>query len=85
MTEEELTRWISESRLVDSGGRYDENGNFDQWRVYERGGKLYRLGFLNGHPHEKWGGSGFIRGVYEPREVIHETELVEVVRYRESG
>ena len=83
MTKDELAKWLKESKFVDGDSEYDENGNCEAWRVYERDGKLYRVEFLNGSPYEKWGDKGFIRDIYEPREVIRETEMVEIVRYRE--
>jgi hypothetical protein len=83
MTKEELQKWIAESKLVDSHSEFDANGNYEEWRVYQRDGELFRLEFQNGHPYEKWGEEGFIRGVYEVRKVIRETKTVEVVTYRE--
>ena len=83
MTKDELKQWLAESKRVDGHSDFDESGNRAEWRIFERDGQLYRLAFLNGHPSEKWGEKGYIRGVYEPRKVIRETETIEVVSYRE--
>ncbi len=83
MTKDELKQWMAESKRVDGQSEFDERGNCDEWRIYERDGQLYRQSFMNGHPCEKWGEKGHIRGVYEPRKVIRETETVEIVRYRQ--
>ncbi|MEI8043724.1 MAG: hypothetical protein WCL11_20105 [Verrucomicrobiota bacterium] len=84
MSKEELKKWMAESKLVDSGREFDGNDNRDEWLVYERDGKLYMVELLNGHPYKKWEGKGPC-GVYGPREVVRETEMVEVVRYREPN
>ena len=83
MTKEELQKWMAESKFVDSDREFDENGNCEESRIYERNGELFRVEFQNGHPYEKWGEKSFIRGVYDVRKVIRETETIEVVRYRE--
>jgi len=44
-----------------------------------------KLFFLNDQPYAEWGDNSTVRGVYEPREVIRETETIEVVRYREPN
>lgn len=85
ITKEELKQWLAESKLVDEGSEFDENGDCQEWRIYERDERLYQLDFVNGRPCEKWDKNGFVRGVYELRQVIRETELVEVTSYRESN
>lgn len=84
MTKEELVQWLSQSKMVDGDTEFDESGNCEEWRVYERDGELFRLEFLNGRPCEKWGDKGYIRGVYEPKKVIRKTKMVEVVWYHED-
>jgi len=83
MTMEELEQWLAKAKQVDGEREVDSNGNSDESRIYEHEGQLYRLHFQNGSPCEQWGEKGYIRGVYEPRKVIRETEMVEMVTYRE--
>ena len=82
MTKAELSQWFARAKLVHSESEFDENGNREESKIYEYEGRLYRLGFQNGHPYEKWGEKGPLPGVYEPRKVIREAKLVEVVTYR---
>ena len=85
MTKEELNQWIASAKAVDCKTQYDENGNCEETRIYAVDGKFFMVDFQNGYPYETWSGKGFIRGVYsEPREVIRETKMVEVVVYREK-
>lgn len=85
MTKEELKQWLAESKLVDENREFDDNGDSQEWRIYKRDGRLYQVYFVNGRPCEKWEENRYVRGVYEPRQVIRETEMVEVTRYRESN
>jgi hypothetical protein len=85
MTKDELQQWIKESKLVDSRRHYDENSNCEEWKIYERGGELFRMEFQNGYPYEARNEKGIIQGQYQPRKVIREKEIIEVVRYREPN
>ncbi len=83
MTKDELNKWMAESKRVADHSEFDECGNCEEWRIYERDGQLYRQSFLNGHPYQKRGEKGYISGVYEPRKVIRKAEIIERVIYRE--
>jgi hypothetical protein len=82
MTRKELEQWLAEAKFVDGESEFDQNGNCEESRIYEHNGQLYRLHFCNGTPSEKWGDKGFVRGVFEPRMVVRETQMVEVISYR---
>jgi hypothetical protein len=85
MTKEELNLWLAEAKLVDSESEFDGNGNHEESRIYEHNGQLFRMAFQNGGPCEKRGEKGRLQGVYEPRMVVRETQMVEVVKYRFVG
>ena len=82
MTKNELKQWIAKAKLVDSESEFDANGNHEETKIYEWQGELYRLEFQNGQAYQKWGENGRIPDAYEPRKVIRETQMVEVVTYR---
>ena len=82
MTKEELNQWLTEVKFVDGESEFDANGNREESRIYEHNGQLYRLAFQNGKPCETRGEKGRLQGVYEPRKVIREAQMVEVVKYR---
>lgn len=80
MTKDELNQWLIKAKLVHCESEFDENGNREESKIFEYEGQLYRLEFQNGEAYQNWGE----KGVYEPRKVIRETQLVEVVTYRET-
>lgn len=84
MTLDELKEWIDESECIDNENRFDDRGNNWAFSIYKRDGKFYRIDSCNGYPTEKWSdGHGYIKGVYEPREVVRKEEIVTEVYYEE--
>jgi hypothetical protein len=82
MNKEELKEWFKQSKYIClSSSEYDESGNYWSEAIYEHNGKPYSISFCNKETLEKWGEKGYIRGVYEPREVIRKTEMIERVYY----
>ena len=82
MNKEQLEKWIKEAQYATTSRKdYDASGNCWATVIYRHSGKLHSLSFLNRHPCEKWGEKGWIRGVYEPQEVVRKTKMVEEVYY----
>jgi len=71
MNLKELNEWIKSANYIEHGeGEFtDSCGNEETSIIYEKDGKYYKIEFQNGHPYEKWGGKGFIRGEYDLKEV----------------
>ena len=83
MTKIELDNWIKSAKYVTCAqDYYDDNTNHYVATIYEKNGELFQIEFCNGHPYEKWGGKGFIRGEYSiPRKVKKVTRMVEQTEY----
>ena len=86
MNLEELKEWLKDAVIVYSNGEWEESGNYYGEEVYQKDGKLYRLGIYKdgwGKDHfvEKWGEKGYVRGVYEPIPVKRYSEMIEKVWY----
>ena len=78
MDTQELGKWFEDAAIVHSKEDIDGCTNIYLTRIYLKDGKYYRLEYCNGHPCEKWGEKGYIRGVYEPIEVFKkEVEVIE--------
>lgn len=77
MTLPELKSWIASARHVErESDEYDSNNTASS--IYEKDGRFYRIEFMNGHPSEKYGERGYLRGVYEP-EPVHRVGHMEYV------
>ena len=76
VTKDELLEWIEEADAVEWYEEFDSSGNHEQWNIYAYKGKYFVVYFTNGHPCEKWGDRGYVRGEYEPMEVFLKTETI---------
>ena len=82
MTKQELKDWIKSAKYDGiAEDEYDSNGNNFRSCVYEKDGKFYLVDYCNREPSEVYGKNGFIRGVYEPKEVIRHTQMIQEVYY----
>lgn len=80
MTKDELMEWIKSADYITSDSEgYDENGNLDEERIYEKDLTFYKIHFMNNHPSEVWGVKGYIRGEYQPVKVKRiERQIIQV-------
>jgi len=55
MNKEEISQWIKEAEyIVTSFFEYDECGNKEETRIYEKDGQLYSLDFCDDSVNPKW-------------------------------
>jgi hypothetical protein len=88
MTKEELDKWVSESKYVDSTNEDGDGCGNRSWRqIYERDGQLYGIYVTNGHFDEAFDfkKGSYIRGKYRPRHVRKITKTVRVTEYITTG
>ena len=84
MNKQELKDWIKSAHYDGiAEEEHDSCGNFFLTCIYEKDGKLYSIDYCNNEPSEVWSDKGFIRGVYQPKEVTRHTEMIERVYYKE--
>ncbi len=83
MTLKELKEWVKSASYNDTVNQeYDGNGNNFRSIIYKKDGKLYRIDYCNGEPNEVMGENGYIRGMYQPREVTRHVKRIERVYYK---
>lgn len=84
MNYQEMCSWLKSAKYVATW--FEDHDKCDNdWcdEIYEKDGKFYSVSFCNNHVSEKFGERGYIRGEYEPTEVIKkvETKTIEVVTW----
>jgi hypothetical protein len=82
MTLLEIQAWIKSAKHVDTvNDYYDDCGNRETTKIYEKNGQFFKIEFMNGHPYEAWNATktGFVRGVYGPPTPVRKASRLEYV------
>ena len=70
MTLQELNDWIKSTKHIETSiYLIDSCGNEDYYKIFKKDIKFYKIEYMNGHPYERWGDRGYIRGEYDINEV----------------
>ena len=81
MTLDEIQSWIKSANHVEMA--WDQTDSCDNRMteiIYEKDGLFYRIGFMNGHPDERYvPGKGYVRGDYTPPTLVRKASRMEYV------
>ena len=81
MNKQELNDWIKSATFDCFAEDINDDGNLRQTLIYKKDGKLYSIDYCNHEPNEVWGERGYIRGVYQPKEVTRHTRMIKETYY----